>query len=140
MAQHVDALVSLGGFARFDVPAGPIRAMRRGLGRNASGVLHAFHEACALPGPLRPAASQARPERLSQGLDWLLEWDASQALHAWSGPLLAVACEDDAIVPAGLSRRCFSHALTMLPKGGHAFAATKAGECARLIACFVENL
>ena len=140
MVGQADALVSLGGFARFDVPAGPVRAMRRGLGSRAGQVLTGFHNACALPAHLAPTLSRAIPERLSQGLDWLLDWDASQELRAWSGPLLAVACEDDAIVSPALSRRSFERGLTMLPEGGHAFAATQAHTCARLIAAFTERL
>ena len=134
------ALVSLGGFGRFDVPAGPTRAMRRGLGKNTPQVLAGFHQACGLPQELAPDASLARPDRLAQGLDWLLTWDETKTLAALNMPVLAVAAQDDAVVPAALSRSGFPKGLVMLTGGGHAFPATRAQECARFIADFLESL
>lgn len=134
------AFVSLGGFGRFDVAAGPIRAMRRGLGNNAPQVLAGFHQACGLPPALAPDASLARPDRLAQGLDWLLTWDETQTLEALGLPVLAIATQDDAVVPAPLSRSSFPRNLVMLTDGGHAFPATRAPECAKLITAFLESL
>lgn len=155
------ALISLGGFARFDTPPGPARAMRRGLSRDAAGVLAAFHQACALPPELAPEAVKARPETLVQGLDDLLNLDERPRLAAGLGlPLFAVAAEDDAIVPIGVAKAQFepgfaperesaASAIRRLPgpvmfhtlaSGGHAFPATRAPECARLIAAFLEGL
>lgn len=134
------ALVSLGGFGRFDVPAGPTRAMRRGLGRDAAKVLAAFHQACALPPRLAPDPETARPDRLAEGLDWLLAWDETPALQALNTPVLALAAQDDTIVPPGLSRASFPKGLVMLPDGGHAFPATRAKGCAERIAAFLETL
>ncbi|MBI4805266.1 MAG: alpha/beta fold hydrolase [Desulfovibrio sp.] len=132
------AFVSLGGFGRFDVSAGPIRAMRRGLGKNVQQVLTGFHQACGLPLELAPDVSQARPDRLAQGLDWLLTWDEAKTLEALPVPVLAIATQDDAIVPETLSRSSFPKDLIMLPGGGHAFPATRASECAGLITQFLE--
>lgn len=135
-----EALVSLGGFGRFDVPPGPVRAMRRGLTRNANRILAAFHQSCGLPPHLVPDSSTARPDRLAEGLDWLLAWDERPALASLGLPVLALAAKDDAVVLPALSRASFPHGLDMLPKGGHAFPATRPGECARLIAAFLANL
>jgi pimeloyl-ACP methyl ester carboxylesterase len=161
MDASLRAFVSLGGFARFDTPPGPVRAMRRGLSRDAAGVLAAFHQACKLTPELAPDASWARPDVLAQGLDDLLNLDERPRLAAGLGvPLLAVAAGDDAIVPIAVSRAQFGHgqpvetasagparplapgAVTfhMFDHGGHAFPATRASGCARLIAAFLEEL
>jgi pimeloyl-[acyl-carrier protein] methyl ester esterase len=114
--------------------------MRRGLGKNTPQVLAGFHQACGLPLELAPDASMARPDRLAQGLDWLLTWDETQTLSALRLPVLAVATQDDAIVPEVLSRVSFPKDLVVLPDGGHAFPATRAPECARLITEFLEAI
>ncbi len=135
-----DALVSLGGFARFAVAPGPVRAMRRGLSRDAAAVLAGFHKACALPGHLAPDPAAARPDRLAWGLDELLSRDVTPALAALDMPLLAVAASDDAVVPPELTRLDFGERAVMLDHGGHAFPATRAVECARLVQGFLENI
>ena len=134
------ALVSLGGFGRFDVAQGPIRAMRRGLGKNAPQVLSGFHQACGLSTKCAPDASLAIPDRLAHGLDWLLTWDETNTLEALNVPVLALAAQDDAVVPAALSRSSFPKDLVMLADGGHAFPATRAQECAGFITEFLESL
>lgn len=136
------ALVSLGGFGRFDVPAGPTRAMRRGLSRAPAQVISAFHQACALPDELAPgnaALAEARPDHLAQGLDCLLQWDERPALQAFKRPLLALAAADDAIVPSDLSRTSFPEGLIMLESGGHAFPASRPAQCSLHIAPFLES-
>lgn len=135
-------LVSLGGFGRFDVPAGPTRAMRRGLSRDPGQVISAFHKACGLPAELAPGPAllaEARPDRLATGLDWLLQWDERVALQAFNRPLLALAAADDAIVPPDLSRASFPNNLVMLESGGHAFPASRPAQCALHIAPFLES-
>jgi pimeloyl-[acyl-carrier protein] methyl ester esterase len=142
-ADRMSALVSLGGFARFAVPAGPTRAMRRGLSRGASAVLTAFHQACGLSPEQSPSLTGARPERLAEGLDWLLGWDETASLAAFDRPILALAASDDAVVPEELSCSSFqqgTHGLTLLPDGGHAFPATRSGQCARAVKAFLETL
>lgn len=136
------AMVSLGGFGRFDVPAGATRAMRRGLSRDPVQVIAAFYQACALPAELaldEPTLASARPDHLALGLDWLLQWDERPALEAFSRPLLALAAADDAIVPPDLSRASFPGNLVMLDSGGHAFPASRPALCARHIAPFQES-
>lgn len=135
----LDALVSLGGFARFDVPPGPVRAMRRGLGRDAAQVVQSFHQACALPHELAPDIASARTDRLAEGLDRLLTLDRHESLASLTIPLLAVAAEDDLIAPPALSRAQFP-APVMLACGGHAFPASRPDQCALLIRDFLETL
>lgn len=137
-APRADALACLGGFARFPGAPGAVRAMRRGLGRDPAAVLAGFHDACALPPPLRPDARAARADRLAQGLDHLLEWDHSARLTTWDRPLLALGAADDAIVPHAALLEAFPGA-ALLP-GGHAFPATRPEETARLLAAFLERL
>ncbi|WP_243359552.1 alpha/beta fold hydrolase [Fundidesulfovibrio terrae] len=142
-APRMRALASLGGFARFAVPAGPVRAMRRGLSRDATAVLTAFYRTCGLAPERSPSMAGARPERLAEGLDWLLGWDETASLAAFPGPLLALAAPDDAVVPETLSRSSFPQGLAVLPGfpgGGHAFPATRAQECAQAVRAFLETL
>lgn len=135
-----DAMVSLGGFARFGAPPGPVRAMRRGLARDAAKVVRDFRKACGLPADDAPDLPGIDPDRLAQGLDRLLTLDETPALASLAKPLLAVAAGDDLIVPPALSRAAFPDRLAMLPSGGHAFPVTRAGECAALIRQFLETL
>lgn len=138
---RLTGFVSLGGFPLFDVPPGPTRAMRRGLGRDAALVLANFYGACGLPESLYPDPSGADPQRLAEGLDALLRWDERERLAGLDAPLLALAAEDDAIAPPALSRASFSaERLVMLPDGGHAFPATRPAVCARHIRAFIETL
>jgi len=131
------ALVSLGGFTRFPVAPGPVRAMRRGLARDANAVLTGFHALCGVPG--HPLPEEPHAERLIQGLDMLLQWDLDAALDALETPLLALAAADDAVVSVEYARLRFAGRLTELSGGGHAFPITRAGECAAHIARFLER-
>ncbi|WP_243313031.1 alpha/beta fold hydrolase [Fundidesulfovibrio agrisoli] len=149
LEERLTGFVSLGGFPRFDVPPGPTRAMRRGLGqgpghgpgRNAALVLRNFYSACGLPEELHPDISNADPERLAEGLDALLRWDERERLAGLVVPQLALAAEDDAVVPPALSRASFPAAeMVMLPDGGHAFPVTRPGICARYIRAFLESI
>ncbi|WP_243367883.1 alpha/beta fold hydrolase [Fundidesulfovibrio soli] len=138
---RLTGFVSLGGFPLFDVPPGPTRAMRRGLGRDAALVLGNFYTACGLPEALHPDVSSADPERLAEGLDALLRWDERERLAGLDVPLLALAAEDDAIAPPELSRASFpADRLVMLPDGGHAFPFSRPGICARHLRAFMETL
>lgn len=147
-------IVSLGGFSVFtameDAPCGvsstAVRVMRRGLGRGhaaMAGVLETFHRNCGTPPEYRPDYTPARPERLAEGLDWLLTWNQRAALGALGVPVSALAARDDAIVPPALTTACFSHKasrLEWLATGGHAFPLTQAAACARHIRAFLAEL
>ncbi len=132
-------LVSLGGFSLFtakeDAPCGvsstAVKAMRRGLGRNPAAVLETFHHNCATPATLCPDFATARPERLAQGLDWLLTWDLRDVL----GPQGAIVPAPDAPgIPSGDPRRPGKDAIqpspTATPSGPVDPAAASSGPTA----------
>jgi len=147
-------VVSLGGFPVFtaqeDLPCGvsstAVRVMRRGLGRGPAAlaaVLETFHRNCGTPPEHRPDFASARPERLAEGLDWLLSWDQRAALGALGVPVSALAARDDAIVPPALTTACFAgkaSRLEWLATGGHVFPFTQAPACARHIRAFLAEL
>lgn len=144
-------LVSLGGFTVFtameDVPCGvsstAVKVMRRGLGRDHAAVLETFHRNCGTPPAFRPDFASARPERLIEGLDWLLTWDERTSLEQSGVPLSALAARDDAIVPPALTSACFAgkaSRLEWLPAGGHSFPLPLAPACARHIRAFLADL
>ena len=135
-----DALISLGGFTRFGVAPGPVRAMRRGLGRDPGAVLRGFYSSCALPEANFPDTATARADRLAWGLDQLLERDEAAALARLAKPLLAVGARDEAVVSPENARASFGEGVTLLPSGGHAFPLTRARECAGLVRAFLESL
>ena len=157
-------LVSLGGFSVFTAMEGApcgvsstaVKVMRRGLGRDHAAVLKTFHRNCGTPPELIPDFAKARPERLTEGLDWLLTWDERAALEPHGVtlpsqgrgdkgvvPLSALAARDDAIVPPALTSACFAGSasrLEWLPSGGHAFPLTRTTVCAGHIRRFLAGL
>jgi pimeloyl-[acyl-carrier protein] methyl ester esterase len=82
--------------------------------------------------------------RLGEGLRWLAEWDARPALADEAAPVLALAAEDDAIVPPALSEAVFGGrsgtVLHRTGKGGHALPVTRPEWCAAHVRAFVEDL
>lgn len=125
-------LVSVNGFPRFsaapDFPHGtPARVLERmlqRLGEAPGEVLQAFHARLGTAVP--PGAPD--PERLRADLLRLRDQDA----RAGRQPVLALAAEDDPLVPPALSRQAFPR-LRLLPGGGHALPLTRPDAVAELI-------
>src|SRR3990170_7647673 len=97
------ALVSVQGFDCFCCHIAPSRVagMRRGLARDPGQTLQAFWRSCGASGFALPEALNV--DRLDEGLDWLMHWDARKAKERLACPVLALAARDDAIVPASMS-------------------------------------
>ena len=139
-------LVSINGFARFtrteDFPEGvPARLLERMIVRlqaDPQGVARDFLRRCGVEAP---EVERLHPAALAEGLQWLARWDLRGALAAWSGPLLALAAEDDPIVPAAMSLASFpASSLRIEEGGGHLLPRTRAGRCAEAIADFLDDL
>lgn len=133
--------VSIAGFDCFSCHVRPAltRAMSLGLERNSGQTLRDFWERCGIA-PFCGVAN-ARPEALKAGLQTLQNLDGREQLMALDCPILALASQDDAIVPEQMSRAIWpDHALSWSKDGGHALPVTRPDWCARKILEFADAL
>ena len=125
-------LVSVAGFPRLragpDFPHGiPARVLERMLARlrqSPPEALQALHDRLGTAVP----RGEPRLERLQADLLGMRDRDARGGRQ----PVLALAAEDDPLVPAALSRHAFPR-LVRLPSGGHALPLTRPGAVARAL-------
>ncbi|WP_420223861.1 alpha/beta fold hydrolase [Pigmentiphaga litoralis] len=137
---HCLGIVCLNGFARFsaapDFTAGtPLRLIDRMLQRlrqDPMGVVNTFRARCGAE-PY-PVTTELDVDALFEDLSALRDDDARTALAACPAPVVAVAAEDDPIVPAGMTAMTFAHlssvSVVLLPEGGHLLPVTHPAECA----------
>jgi pimeloyl-ACP methyl ester carboxylesterase len=90
------ALVSIQGFDCFCCHIAPsrVKALQRGLEREPASTLQAFWRSCGASGFALPEALNV--ERLAEGLDWLMQWDAQAARARLACPMR--------LCPAGRNR------------------------------------
>lgn len=128
------ALVAINGFTRFtamaDCPTGTpprlLAQMRRRFAATPAAVLADFTARAGLPLPEGPMQA----DRLGVGLEML---DGVDVRALPSPPvLLALAGQEDAIVPPAHAEACFGPALRLVP-GGHALPVTASDLCADLV-------
>jgi pimeloyl-[acyl-carrier protein] methyl ester esterase len=134
-------LVSIQGFDCFSCHTAPSRiaALRRGLERDAGGTLQAFWRSCGASGFALPQALKV--ERLMEGLDWLVQWDARQAKAELACPVLALAARDDAIVPPAMTEAIWKGAdIVWSPDGGHVLPLNHPRWCARHVLEFADTV
>lgn len=134
-------LISIGGFDRFhehgDIES--LETMKDGLDRSAPAQMRAFWQACGLDKPIEPSSPD--PATLKAGLDWLGSWDAREEMAAIDCPFLALASEDDAIVPSTMSKAVWQGKdLRMTPAGGHALPLTEPDWCLAEITRFLDAI
>lgn len=139
--KHMRGLISVAGFDRFhdhgDIDA--LNTMKAGLDRNPSAQMRAFWQACGLSQPIQPASPD--PATLKAGLDWLATWDASERQAGLDCPVLALAAEDDAIVPKAMSEAVWQgRELRMRSDGGHGLPLTEPDWCHAEIMRFFDAL
>ncbi len=130
-------LVGINAFPRFleaddYVPAVAPRVlerMKRRLAADPAAVLGEFRQRAGAPGPDNAPDTDA----LARGLDQLASWDERENLARRTSAVRLIAGEQDAIVPAAMTRMAFkSTTIDWLP-GGHALPRTHPAELARLI-------
>lgn len=139
--EQMRGLVSIGGFDRFadHGDMAKLQDMKNGLERNPPAQMRAFWQACGLDRPIDPATPD--PATLKAGLDWLATWDARDEMAALDCPFLALASEDDAIVPSAMSRAVWvDYNLRLHATGGHALPLTEPEWCVSEITRFVDAL
>lgn len=113
-------LVSAQGFDRYcpHVPKSRVIALKRGIDRDPAGTMAAFWRSCGAPGFAPPEALNA--DRLREGLDWLIQWDAEVARKSLRCPVLSLATRDDVIVPPAMTETIWGKEnVVWLPEGGH---------------------
>ena len=141
-------LVSIAGFSRFsrgeNFPHGMalsvLQRMMRRLPQQPDTVLTEFRQRGGWRGRVAHCAG-ADVTRLSQGLAWLQRWDERAVLATWERPLVALAAEQDKIVPPALTTACFPPAaLHWLKEGGHLLPLTHPEVCAQTIRMFGERM
>lgn len=120
-------LVAVNGFSRFsqsqDFPHGvPVRVLDRMLARLAedpAGVVGAFRERIGAPVP----SGQLDVTRLMTDLRRLRDEDARSAPDIQLN--VALASEDDPLVPLAMAHDCFPARLQTCPRGGHLLPLTE---------------
>jgi pimeloyl-[acyl-carrier protein] methyl ester esterase len=135
------ALVSVQGFDCFccHVPTGRVEAMRRGLKQNAAATLGNFWRSCGTPDFANP--EDLNVDKLDEGLDWLMNWNATGKAAALDCPVLALAARDDPIVPATMSASIWGEKnVTWSDEGGHALPLRRPEWCADRIKEFARGL
>jgi pimeloyl-[acyl-carrier protein] methyl ester esterase len=111
-------------------PPGVVRAMRRALTKNPRQVVAGFAQQCLAPGEaalisqVRQAfASQASPETLAAGLDYLLNQDLRPLLPGLPAGAVLIQGQEDRIVEPGhgrfLQEQLAGARLNLLPGAGH---------------------
>jgi pimeloyl-[acyl-carrier protein] methyl ester esterase len=137
----IKGLVSIAGFDCFHrhVLMRDIRAMERYLETDPEKQMKSFYAACGYIPFFNIKTMNLG--RLKQGLGWLKEWDERKMLKNYDCPVLALASQDDLIVPPDMSRDVWArYPLRMNDKGGHILPLTRPEWCAKNIEEFINAL
>lgn len=149
------ALVSVAGFTRFCAPpfggeGQPRRVVERMVrvyAREPQAVLADFLARSGLADRMPPPSAARNDTRLAADLALLLDIDAQAQLTELGTlhtPVLALAAQDDAIVPSALTEATFAQRphtrLVWQEQGGHALGHVNANVCAGVITDFLETV
>ncbi|NDU92342.1 MAG: alpha/beta hydrolase [Ferrovum sp.] len=137
-------LVSISGFTRFTcsdhfpgVAPLLLEQMKSRLRGDMNGVLDRFLRLCGMTHPIIQGFDQ---DMLSQGLEWLLEWDTRAQFSRTDCPVLAICGASDPIVTEPHSRACFSSkAFVVVKEGGHLMPLTHVDWLVSRIAAIVQG-
>ncbi|MEZ0280916.1 alpha/beta fold hydrolase [Methyloceanibacter sp.] len=135
------ALVSIQGFDCFCCHIAPsrVKALQRGLEREPAGTLQAFWRSCGASGFALPEALNV--ERLADGLDWLMQWDAQAARARLACPMRALASRDDPIVPVSTTEAIWQETgIDWSRDGGHVLPLRHPRWCAHHVLDFAASL
>ena len=134
-------LVSIQGFDRYcpHVPKSRVVALKRGIDRDPAGTMEAFWRSCGAP-EFAPATA-LNTDRLREGLDWLIQWDAEDARKSLRCPVLSLATRDDVIVPPAMTETIWgSENVVWQPEGGHALPIRFPEWCAAHVVEFADSV
>ena len=106
-----------------------LERMRRRVLTDAPGVLAEFWQRAGAPGPNNSPNTAA----LAEGLDQLATWDERKNLGTRTRSMRLIAGEEDAIVPAAMTKMAFGNLTIEWLPGGHVLPWTHPADIARLI-------
>ncbi|MBK7362530.1 MAG: hypothetical protein IPJ01_09570 [Micavibrio sp.] len=136
---NIRALIAINGFHCFRhfICERTLLTMKARLKRNPVTQMGEFWEKCGVPSD----NSGLNLEKLQEGLEWLISWNAGKELSSLSCPILVLAGGEDPVLPLSLMRREWNgFNLHAQQKGGHALPWTDAAWCAEKIREFVGGL
>ena len=128
-------MIAVNGFPRFvdgggftpGVPAGTVEGMIAGLDQTPSRVVENFLALCGGG----EAPDDLNPDRLRDGLNWLLRWDARAAMKDEN--VYVLAGRGDPIVPEAMTEHAFAGRPIRWHGGGHLLPLTDPKWCANKI-------
>jgi pimeloyl-[acyl-carrier protein] methyl ester esterase len=107
-----------------------LERMRRRMLTDPQSVLVDFWQRAGASGS---AGASPNIGALAEGLDQLATWDERENLARRTSPVRLIAGEEDAIVPAAMTRMAFKALPVEWLSGGHALPLTNPGRVARLV-------
>lgn len=138
---RVRGFVSVSGFDCFYKHVHPrtVKLMQRRLSGEPYDQMQDFWASCGVEDFCGLEAFNV--ERLDEGLDWLMNWDAAAELQALSCPVMALGARNDQIVTPEMSRAIWQdYDLRISETGGHMLPLTQAEWCAQHIQGFINDL
>lgn len=136
---HMKALIAINGFTSFAPFASPrvLETMKRRLLTNPQSQMSEFW--LSADAKETPPVSMLKVNHLIEGLDWLAMWDETQALAQLDIPVLALAGQEDQILPlAKMTAHWQGYAVEVNPEGGHSMPQTHPTWCAEKINEFLN--
>lgn len=134
------ALISLNGFSCFTEFTDPrqLKLMQRGLAKNPAAQMADFWRRAG--DGFEREAGDLNPQRLSEGLSWLSEWDETETLKSLTCPVLALGSTEDSIVPiADFKATWQSHSFTIHETASHMLPLEEPDWCAENILKFLKT-
>lgn len=121
------------------MPKSRVVALKRGIDRDPAGTMEAFWGSCGAPGFAPPSA--LKPDRLREGLDWLIQWDAEDIRKSLRCPVLSLATRDDVIVPPAMTEAIWGREnVVWQPVGGHVLPIKFPEWCAAHVVEFANSV
>ena len=140
LSKQPAAFVSICGFDRFSPPvsSSALELMKRGLTRNPMAQMTHFWRSCGIDA--FADEQQLDQSALTEGLDWLKNWDCRTERQSLSCPVHVLAVREDEIVPEQMSCDIWGDSnIHWAQSGGHALPLTRADWCADQIRQFAQS-
>ncbi len=136
-SQNMAGLVAINGFANFTnfAPERTLRAMQTQLQRNPQKQMQDFWEMINLKNDLDP---RLNIDKLHEGLEWLINWDASAELNALNAPIMSLMGDKDQLLPLPKMEKEWRKADIKINKdGGHILPLSHPKWCVERIREFI---
>ena len=135
---NMKALIAINGFSCFQnfTSDRVLHAMQAQLQRNPEAQMQEFWKTCNLP-----SYAELNVARLQEGLEWLASWNAKPELEALTCPVLALAGDNDPILPIDKMKNEWAGFDLHIREGGdHALPLSHPQWCAKHIEEFLNEL